>query len=89
MTHEPSDGGPVVAPTHEDPLARAGSAAFGGPHGRHSAGHPWWTPVRVLLALSAVVWLLAMAQKAPCAEDGWTGENTRYAKLCYSDIPYL
>lgn len=89
MTHERPDADQVVAPTHEDPFVREASTAVGGPHGRRSAGHPWWTPVRVLLALTSVVWLLAMAQKAPCAADGWSGENSRYAQMCYSDVPYL
>src|SRR3712207_9184912 len=37
----------------------------------------------------SLTWLLAMAQKAPCAADGWGGENSRYAQMCYSDVPYL
>jgi uncharacterized membrane protein len=82
-------GAPVVRPTGEDPVARHASEAIGGPSGRHSGGHPWWTPVRVVLAVACVAWLLAMVQKAPCAADGWGGENTRYAQLCYSDVPYL
>ncbi len=65
------------------------SEVVGGPTGRRSAGHPWWTPVRVLLAVACVAWLMAMLQKAPCAADGWDGANTRYAQMCYSDLPYL
>ena len=26
-----------------------------------------------------IAWLLAMAQKAPCALEGWSGANDRYA----------
>ena len=37
----------------------------------------------------ASTWLLAMVQKAPCAADGWGGDDSRYAQMCYSDIPYL
>ena len=79
----------VVRPTHEDPFLRASSEVVGGPAGRRTAGHPWWTPVRVVLAVACVAWLLAMVQKAPCAADGWGGENSRYAQMCYSDVPYL
>ena len=79
----------VVRPTWEDPLVAEASGAVGGPSGRHAAGHRWWTPVRVVLAVACVAWLLAMVQKAPCAADGWGGDNSRYAKMCYSDIPYL
>jgi uncharacterized membrane protein len=79
----------VRAPTVDDPLARASSEPVGGPSGRHSRGHPWWTAVRVVLAVACVAWLAAMVQKAPCAADGWTGGATRYVAMCYSDIPYL
>ncbi|HET6562904.1 MAG TPA: glycosyltransferase 87 family protein [Marmoricola sp.] len=70
-------------------MARLASEAVGGPSGRRSAGHPWWIPVRVVLAVACVAWLLAMVQKAPCALDGWGGDDSRYAQMCYSDIPYL
>ncbi len=76
-------------PTIEDPLAREASEAVGGPSGARSAGHPWWTPVRVVLAVACGAWVLAVAQKAPCVVDGWTGGPTRYAAMCYSDVPYL
>ena len=79
----------MVAPTREDPVVRAASEVVGGPWGDHARPHPWWTPVRVVLAVACLAWLLAMAQKAPCATDGWSGADTRYAQLCYSDLPYL
>jgi uncharacterized membrane protein len=79
----------VVQPTSEDPVVREASRAVGGPPGARSAGHRWWTPVRVVLAVACVAWLLAMLQKAPCAADGWSGDDSRYAKMCYSDVPFL
>ncbi len=79
----------VAAPTRNDPLARAASEGVGGPSGRRSAGHPWWTPVRVVLAFACVALLLGMVQKTPCVRAEWTGESYRYAALCYSDVPYL
>ncbi len=45
--------------------------------------------MRVVLAVACIAWLLAMVQKAPCAADHWGGEPTRYAQMCYSDVPYL
>src|SRR5687768_14961182 len=30
-----------------------------------------------------------MVQKAPCAADDWSGGTSRYAQMCYSDVPYL
>ncbi len=88
MSQHPGPVG-IAHPTREDPTARAASEVLGGPHGRRSVGHSWWTPVRVVLALACVGWLLAMVQKAPCAADHWSGDKTRYAQMCYSDVPYL
>ncbi|MDP9821339.1 putative membrane protein [Nocardioides massiliensis] len=78
-----------VRPTHEDPALRAWSEGVGGPSGRHAAGHRWWSPVRVVLALGVVAVVLAMLQKAPCVAAGWGGGSLRYARMCYSDIGYL
>jgi uncharacterized membrane protein len=79
----------TVRPTHDDPVVRAASESIGGPSGRRSAGHPWWTPVRVVLALACLGMLLGMAQKTPCVREHWAGQEYRYAALCYSDVPYL
>ena len=79
----------LVRPTHDDPVARAASESIGGPVGRRAAPHPWWTPVRVVLALACVGMLLGMVQKTPCVRESWAGEEYRYAALCYSDVPYL
>lgn len=68
---------------------RDSSEVLGGPAGWHSSGHRWWTPVRVVLAVACVAWLLAMVQKAPCAADQWSGADSRYAQMCYSDVPFL
>lgn len=77
------------APTREDPLVAGLSEPVGGPLGDHAGHHPWWTPVRVLLALTAVTFALGMVHKAPCYADGWTGDRARYGYMCYSDLPYL
>jgi uncharacterized membrane protein len=77
-----------VAPTRTDPWVRAASEAVGGPVGRRAAPHPWWTPVRVVLAVACVTWVLAFAQKAPCVAEDWAG-SARYSHGCYSDVPYL
>ncbi|MGH3508993.1 MAG: glycosyltransferase 87 family protein, partial [Nocardioidaceae bacterium] len=67
----------------------AASEGVGGPAGAHGSGHPWWTPVRVVLAVAAVVLMLGLIQKGPCVAQHWAGGNERYAEMCYSDIPYL
>jgi uncharacterized membrane protein len=84
-----ADSREPVRPTHDDPVARASSECIGGPVGDHAAAHPWWTPVRVVLAVACLAMLLAMAQKTPCVATEWSGEKFRYAALCYSDVPYL
>ena len=84
-----SDDGSVVAPTRVDPVARSLSEVAGGPLGRHGLPHRWWTPVRVLLALVTVVFVLSIVHRVPCMQTDWTGDAARYAKMCYSDVPYL
>lgn len=79
----------TVRPTRDDDVLASLSEVVGGPAGKHDGGHPWWTPVRVLLAVTAVCFALGMVQKAPCAQVTWTDGEARYAQMCYSDLPYL
>jgi len=79
----------VIHPTHDDPVTRGVSEVIGGPAGDHAAGHPWWTPVRVLLVVTAVCFALGMVQKAGCYQQSWQDGEERYAQMCYSDLPYL
>lgn len=79
----------VLAPTRTDPVARAFSEVAGGPAGAHARPHPWWTPVRVLLALLTLLFAAGVARQAPCVQSDWNSNAARYAKMCYSDIPYL
>jgi uncharacterized membrane protein len=83
------DHRPVVHPSAEDPVTAALSRGVGGPVGDHAGRHPWWTPVRVVLALTALCFALGFAQKTPCYTSNWTNSETRYSDLCYSDLPYL
>ena len=78
-----------VRPSAEDPLVEAASEGFGGPVGEHAAPHPWWTPLRVVLAVTCVALCLGMASKSPCVQENWGGGDLRYAQMCYSDVPYL
>ncbi|HYH34666.1 MAG TPA: glycosyltransferase 87 family protein [Nocardioides sp.] len=80
---------PRVHPTREDPLVGAVSEGVGGPLGDHAGRHPWWTPVRVLLALTAICFSLGLVQKTSCYQDSWQDGTQRYAHMCYSDLPYL
>jgi uncharacterized membrane protein len=77
-----------VHPTLDDPVVTALSEGVGGPVGEHTGRHPWWTPVRVVLALTALAFALGMVQKASCYSETWqSGEN--YSHMCYSDLPFL
>jgi uncharacterized membrane protein len=79
----------VVAPTREDPVVRSASELIGGPSGDRSSGAPWWRPLRVVLAVASLFWVLGMLQKAPCDATSWDDGDLRARAMCYSDIPYL
>ena len=65
------------------------SEGVGGPVGPRAGSGGWWTPLRVLLAITAVCFVLGMVQKAPCAVATWPEGSSSYAAMCYSDLPYL
>ena len=78
-----------VRPAAADPVVAALSESIGGPVGGRAGRPRWWTPVRVLLALTALTFALGMVQKAGCVADNWSDTDTRYRQMCYSDLPYL
>jgi uncharacterized membrane protein len=78
-----------VSPAREDRVVTTLSEGIGGPVGAHAGRPRWWTPVRVLLLLTAVVMALGMAQKSTCFSQTWANGDTRYTHMCYSDLPYL
>ncbi|MEU4091129.1 glycosyltransferase 87 family protein [Streptomyces sp. NPDC026673] len=90
--HEAPAAEAVVPPTHEDPVAKAGSEVIGGPLGRFAAvgRRGWWNPLRVIVLVAIGMFALGMVQKVPCYDSGWFfGANTQYSHACYSDIPHL
>lgn len=78
-----------VHPTRSDDVVASLSAGVGGPLGSRAGRHPWWTPVRIVLAIAALTFALGMVQKGNCFEDTWTDGTARYTHMCYSDLPYL
>ena len=78
-----------VNPSQEDGLVRGVSELVGGPVGEHAAtSHPLertFTPVKVIMALAALVFLLHWVQKAPC-QDGMWENHEQYSRMCYTDI---
>lgn len=81
--------GDWVDPTTDDPVVTALSEGVGGPVGTRTGRHPWWTPVRIVLALTAICLAMGMWQKGNCYSDTWQDGNARYTHMCYSDLPYL
>ena len=79
----------IAQPSLDDSLAAAASEGIGGPIGDRAHPHPWWKPVRVVLAVACLAFVIGMVQKAPCVSADWAGGDLRYAKMCYSDVPYL
>lgn len=78
-----------LAPTRTDPALAAGSEVLGGPAGDHRAPHQgWWTPVRVILIVGTVTFLLGLLRTVPCMANNWASPE-RYQAMCYSDIPVL
>lgn len=75
--------------SHDDPAVASLSEVTGGRLGRHAGRHPWWTPVRWLLLLTAFTCALGMVQKTGCYVDSWEDGEQRYVQMCYSDLPYL
>lgn len=80
---------PRVHPTLDDPVVTTLSESLGGPVGEHAGRHRWWTPVRVVLAMTALCFALGMVQKTSCYDDYWQDGDARYTHMCYSDLPYL
>ncbi|WP_181310118.1 glycosyltransferase family 87 protein [Nocardioides campestrisoli] len=78
-----------VDPTRDDAVVASLSEGIGGPVGTRASGHPWWTPVRVLLALAALAMALGMVTKSACADTDWQDMDVRTSAMCYSDMPYL
>ena len=77
----------LPAPTHADATAGRASRIIGGVWGRHAGVRhgSWWTPLRVVMAMTCFTLLLGFAQKSPCATGQWTG-NKQYTHMCYSDV---
>ena len=48
----------------------------------------WWTPVRVLIVLGSLAWILGGVLDLPCMANSWASPDN-YEHLCYSDIPPL
>lgn len=82
----------VVAPTLDDPIAKAASAAVSGPVGKHArTGVSWWSPVRITLAVATVIFGLGVFQHSPCVVTNWSQDASPkpFSHMCYTDMPAL
>ena len=80
-----------MLPSSDDPVVAGAVEAVGGPPGAHArlGAARFWTPVRVLLALTVLTCALGWAQKAPCRDgSNWVHEY-QYTRACYSDVVAL
>lgn len=83
----------VDAPSHSDGFVRGASEAIGGPLGEHAvrrapgggAAGRFWTPVRIVLALTSLALVLHWVQKSPCHDGAWSNFK-QYKQFCYSDV---
>ena len=81
----------LVLPSSDDPVVAGAVAAIGGPPGRHArlGQRRFWTPIRVLIALTLLTSLLGFAQKAGCRDGStWVHEH-QYTRACYTDVVAL
>lgn len=75
-----------VHPTRDDAVVTGLSEVVGGPMGEHARPHRWWTPTRVLLLLTAIVFAAGLVQKAPCSLSEGRDQNWVYSHMCYTDL---
>ena len=79
--------GQIDRPASSDAIVRGLSEPFGGPLGTHAAEprRSFWTPVRVVLALAALVFAVHWIQKSPCQDGAWV-DLEQYRYYCYTDV---
>lgn len=84
----PDADGPDAEPGREDWVVAGPSEIIGGPLGEHAVRpvrRRFWTPVRIVLALTCLVLALHWVQKSPCRDGAWTNLK-QYKDLCYTDV---
>ena len=75
-----------IFPTRDDPLIAQNAELIGGPVGKyHRASKSWWSPLRVIIALSTLSYALGIWLDSSCRNSSWISPQ-RYEHLCYTDI---
>jgi uncharacterized membrane protein len=77
--------------SREDPIARMATSWLGGPIGVHARiGISRWSPIVVMFLVTTAIFVVGLAQKVPCHDEGWSRQSTfMFTHLCYSDIAHL
>ncbi len=78
----------VASPGRHDWFVTGAAEMIGGPVGAHAARPTrsrFWTPVRIVLALTCIVFALHWVQKSPCRDGAWTNLK-QYTHYCYTDV---
>ncbi|CAB4921511.1 unannotated protein [freshwater metagenome] len=75
----------AVIPSHDDPVIAANAEIIGGPMGKYSRGNPWWSPLRVIVLLTALGYAVGYWLDSACRSTSWASPE-RYEHLCYTDI---
>ena len=75
----------AVVPSQDDPLIAANTEFIGGPMGKFSDGNRWWSPLRVILILTALGYSVGYWLDSACRNTSWASPQ-RYEHLCYTDI---
>jgi uncharacterized membrane protein len=83
----------IDEPARSDGFVRGLSEVIGGPLGDHavrpprsaSGGSPFWTPVRIVMALALLALSLHWVQKSPCRDGAWA-DLSQYKYFCYTDV---
>lgn len=76
-------------PTRRGALAEQWLGFLGGPAGHYAlvGRQPWWTRLRVLLALGTLSAIAGYATKFRCIQSlAWDDDRRQYASACYTDL---
>jgi len=79
----------IVEPALDDPVVAVSVEGIGGRMGRWAkSGASWWSPVRILVLIAGLAYIVGYVLDKSCRDDLWKTPE-RYEHLCYTDIAPL
>lgn len=72
-------------PSRRDPVVEIATGVLGGPAGSHRALPRFWTPLRALLAVSGLAWVIGLLTKWPCARGAWAHDEGAFGRACANE----